>query len=98
MGEPNKIKCNVHGWQEEAFVCQHIVESLHTSIPVGFHWPAEATEAHPDAWCSACEEARASAGGEWTAEVEAQLKVKILCGACYQHAKDIWTHGRKITQ
>lgn len=98
MSEPGKIECETHGWQDETFVCQHIVESLHTGVPVGFHWPEDATELHPDAWCSACESARIEAGGEWTEEVEQQLNIKLLCGACYEHAKDIWSNGRKVTQ
>jgi hypothetical protein len=70
MTDLRKIECNVHGWQEQASVCQHIVESVHTGIPVGFHWPAGSTDSHPDAWWSACEEARVAAGGDWTREVE----------------------------
>lgn len=88
----------MHGWQEQAFVCQHIAQSLHTGIPVGFYWPSKQTDARPDAWCSACEEARIEAGGDWTPEVEEQLNVKLLCGVCYDYAKLIWSKGRKITQ
>lgn len=98
MTEPGKIKCNTHGWQQEAFVCQHIVGSLHSGVPVGFHWPAESTEPHPDAWCTACEETRLEAGGEWTPEAEVILGVKLLCAACYEYAKDIWARGYKVKQ
>ena|SRR5437660_4968196 len=98
MSDPGKVKCTVHGWQNEAFVCRHIANSLHTGVPVGFHWPAGATTPHPDAWCSACDDARIAAGGDWTPEVNRELDVKILCGACYDHAKSIWSHGRKVTQ
>lgn len=98
MSHGQKIQCDVHGWQEQTFVCQHIVQSLHTGIPVGFYWSANSTNARPDAWCSACEAARVEAGGDWTPEVEAKLKIKLLCGACYDHAKSIWSKGRKTTQ
>ena len=98
MSEAGKIQCCAHGWQDESFVCQHIAESLSTGVPVGFDWSAEATEAHPDAWCSSCEAARVAAGGDWTREVEKKMNVKLLCGACYDHAKGIWSAGRKITQ
>ena len=98
MSNSHKVNCHVHGWQEQAFVCQHIVESLRTGIPVGFHWPTASTDSHPDAWCSACEEARLEAGGDWTSEVEGKLGAKLLCGACYDLAKSIWSHGRKTTQ
>jgi hypothetical protein len=98
VSDSQKINCNVHGWQEQSFVCQHIAHSLCTGISVGFHWASSQNDIHPDAWCSACEEARIEAGGGWTPEVNQKLKVKLLCGACYDHAKSIWTNGRKITQ
>lgn len=98
MSDSQKIKCDVHGWQQQTFVCQHIAQSLHTGVPVGFHWPAEQEELRPDAWCSDCEQARVAAGGDdWTPEVEAKLGIKLLCGACYDSAKSIWLKGRKIT-
>jgi hypothetical protein len=99
MSDSQKINCDVHGWQEQTFVCQHIAHSLRTGIPVGFHWPAKQSSARPDAWCSDCEEARVEAGGDdWTPEVNEKLNIKLLCGACYDHAKSIWLNGRKITQ
>ena len=97
MSDRQKINCGVHGWQEQTFVCQHIAQSLHTNIPVGFHWSSGQTDMRPDAWCSACEQARIDAGGDWTPEVEEKLRVKLLCGACYDYAKTIWSNGRKIT-
>ena len=98
MSDSQKIDCHVHGWQEQTFVCQHIANSLRTGIRVGFHWSAEQRDARPDAWCSGCEDARLEAGGDWTPEVSAKLKVKLLCAACYDYAKSIWLNGRKITQ
>jgi len=93
-----KVQCSTHGLQDEAFVCEHIVNSLHTGFPVGFHWPSESDQPRPDAWCSDCEEARVAAGGDWTDEVMKVVNIKILCGACYDHAKGIWEAGRKVTQ
>jgi hypothetical protein len=98
MSEAEKVKCSTHGWQDESFVCQHIAASLNTGIPVGFHWPEESTATHPDAWCSSCEEARLQAGGDWTPETEEKLNIKLLCGACYEHAKSIWSSGRTVNQ
>jgi hypothetical protein len=98
MNRPGKIQCAIHGWQEEAFACQHIAESLHTGVPVGFHWTRDHTVARPDAWCSACERARLDAGGDWTPEVEKLLGVKLLCGACYDYAKSISSKGRRVTE
>jgi hypothetical protein len=93
-----KVRCNTHGLQDEAFVCEHIVNSLHTGHPVGFHWPSESDQPRPDAWCSDCEEASVSAGGDWTEQVMKVVNINILCGACYDHAKGIWEAGRKVAQ
>ena len=93
-----KVKCDVHGEQYEFFVCQHIAESLHTGKAVGFHWPASSNAVHPDAWCTACDEARTAASGDWTPTLEAQLNIQILCGACYEQAKGIWSSGSKVKQ
>jgi hypothetical protein len=69
------------------------------AFPVGFHRSTEQIEPRPDAWCSACEQARLAAGGDdWPPEVEAKLGIKLLCGACYDSVKTIWLKGRKITQ
>ena len=98
MSDRQKINCQVHGWQEQTFVCQHIAHSLHTGIPVGFRWSSDSSQMRPDTWCSECERARVEAGGDWTPEVEEKLRVKLLCGACYDYAKIIWSNGGKITQ
>jgi hypothetical protein len=98
VSDPQKVHCHVHGLQDQTFVCQHIAQSLHAGIPVGFCWSAEQTDERPDAWCSACEEARIDAGGDWTPEVEQKLGIKLLCGSCYDDAKSIWVNGRKIRQ
>ena len=98
MSETRKISCDVHGWQDMTFVCQHVAQSLRTGVPVGFHWSRESAACRPDAWCSACDEARIEAGGDWTPEVEKKLGIKLLCGVCYDEAKGIWLSGRKVTQ
>lgn len=94
MNDTRTIECHQHGLQHEAFVCTHIASSLRTGAPVGFHWSVEDKGLHPDAWCSLCEEARLVAGGDWTQEVEKTLGVTLLCGLCYEAAKDIWLLGR----
>lgn len=98
MSESAKVNCSSHGWQEESFVCQHIVQSLSTGYPTGFHWPAGSTQRFPDAWCSSCEAAREAAGGEWTPEVEKKLNIQLLCGACYERAKGIWSNRSRESQ
>ena len=86
----NQVECQSHGLQERTFVCQHIVQSLHTRLPVGFFVGPESTEARPDASCNICNDARESAGGEWTDEVMKIVQLKILCGACYDEARELW--------
>ena len=98
MEQPGKVKCAAHGWQDEAFVCQHIVESLHSGMPVGFHWPSDSHQRHPDAWCTECDARRTKAGGDWSDELNEMLGIRLVCGACYDHAKRIWEKGRKETQ
>jgi len=93
-----KVRCDTHGFQDETFVCEHIIHSMYTGVPVGFHWPSDSDQRRPDAWCSACEEARTAAGGDWTDKVMKVVNIKVLCGACYDHAKGIWEAGRKVTQ
>jgi hypothetical protein len=37
MNEPrNRVSCSVHGEQDETFVCQHIMKTLHTRLSLGF--------------------------------------------------------------
>jgi hypothetical protein len=99
MAESNSVNCPIHGPQDETFVCQHIVTSLHTGEAVGFCWSSEDSSPRPDAWCSECEAARADSGeDDWTEELTEMLGVKLLCGACYDHARNIWKRGQKVTQ
>ena len=99
MNESNRIKCSVHGEQDETFVCQHIVETLHTGRSAGFHWPrASEGDPRPDAWCTQCEQERVAAGGEWTEQVMEFVQMSVLCGACYDRAKKLWLEGREFRQ
>lgn len=98
----DRVKCDTHGMQEAAYVCQHIVGSMHTGVPVGFHWPESSESRRPDAWCSVCEKARAEAAAQghddWTEELMKLVDVQLLCGACYDLAKDIAFRGHKLKQ
>jgi hypothetical protein len=94
MNDTWTVECHRHGPQQKAFVCEHIASSLRTGVPVGFHWSGKDQGPHPDAWCSLCEDARLGAGGDWTPEVEKMLGVTLLCGLCYETAKEIGMLGQ----
>ncbi|MFK8250968.1 hypothetical protein [Ancylobacter terrae] len=85
-----QVECEAHGQQDETFVCCHIANSLATGQPVGFHWSDTSSALRPDAWCAACEHHRLSAGGEWTEDVLSEVRVTLLCGRCYDEARDVW--------
>lgn len=90
MDEENKmVECNEHGVQQATFVCQHVIQSLRDNIPRGF-WSAEESPENPrpDSWCTECEELVNSVG-EWNDETEAFAGVTLLCGACYDRAKEM---------
>ena len=89
MSDPRTVECERHGPQPETFVCQHIVLSLHTRLPVGFFWPRDSAEARPNAWCAECEERVKLTGGEWIGLADEQLGVSLLCAACYDEAKEL---------
>jgi|TARA_R100000306_G_scaffold60710_1_gene61349 hypothetical protein len=84
------VECCEHGQQQATYVCQHVVQSLRDGVPRGF-WSAEAApgDKRPDSWCSACEEMVNKTGGEWNDESEEFAGVKLLCGACYDRAKEL---------
>ena len=83
----NKVRCEIHGEQDETFVCQHVVQGLIENTAYGFWWADDPTNPRPDAWCTTCNVLVAQANGEWTNEVLEIAKVKLLCGACYDKAK-----------
>ena len=83
----SKIHCDEHGEQDETFVCQHIVQGLTEGTSYGFWWANDPDNPRPSAWCSMCNDLVAQANGEWTDDVLEAANVKLLCGACYDHAK-----------
>lgn len=83
---PNSFRtthCERHGDMQEAFVCEHL---LHGSRLGFFTDPKDTSNPRPDAWCSSCEQVRLEHGG-WNDESEALIKVKLVCGGCYDEIK-----------
>ena len=88
--EHKNIECRVHGLQQTTYVCQHIIEALKDGEPRGFFWSIEDPEnPRPDAWCFECNEKVKETDGEWADEILDFVKVSVLCGACYDRAKEI---------
>lgn len=87
--EQKYVECSEHGKQQETFVCQHIIETLEDGKARGFWWANDPENPRPDAWCSECEKKVQASNGEWNDENEAFAGVKLLCGACYDRAKEI---------
>ena len=83
------VHCEKHGEQEATFVCQHIVQTLVDNKLRGFFWSASSAQSRPDAWCSKCNALVERSGGEWTDSVLEQVKISLLCGACYDLAKKL---------
>lgn len=80
------VHCDRHGDRREAFVCDHL---LHGTLQ-GFFSGDEPGNPHPDAWCSRCEQIRlnySDVDGEWNEQSEALLKVRLVCGDCYEEIK-----------
>jgi hypothetical protein len=78
------VSCGTHGVRPAAFVCWHVLESLHTGSAVGFHTPDHA-EDDDQAWCDACERVRAREG-EWNDRSEAYADIRLICLDCFQQA------------
>ena len=89
MGDARTVECPEHGPRPEAFVCRHIAESLHDRKVVGFHWALEEHSDRPDAWCDECDGRLESFGGEWVGQPVEHLGVRLLCGVCYDRAREL---------
>jgi len=84
MHESTKtVNCDQHGKQQETFVCEHLLYGE----KLGFHIADdELGNPRPDAWCSNCELIRQEFG-DWTDEAMKLVKIKLLCGACYDRVR-----------
>jgi hypothetical protein len=80
------VHCDRHGDRPEAYVCDHLLHGTRQ----GFFAGDDAGNPYPDAWCSKCEQIRVTHGrsdGEWNEKSIALLKVKLVCGDCYEEIK-----------
>lgn len=89
-----KTTCRFHGEQQQTLVCQHIVEGLRNQTRVGFFWTiGNPDNPRPDAYCSECEIRVRETAGEWVGEALDKLKPQVLCGVCYDAAKQLHMGG-----
>jgi hypothetical protein len=79
----DEVICEVHGPQQKAYVCEHIVQTLHDGKPRGLCW------SNDNGWCSACEDLRISSGGDWTDDLMRKIGVTLVCSGCFNEAKRI---------
>lgn len=76
--------CERHGDMQEAFVCEHLLDGIRLGF---FTDPQDTGNQRPDAWCSDCDHVRAEHGG-WNEKSESLIKVKLVCGGCYDEIKE----------
>lgn len=89
------VECCQHGQQQATYVCQHIIQTLRDGKPRGFFSSEESPEnPRPDSWCGECEDL-VNRIGEWNDESESFAGVSLLCGACYDRAKELNAKSEK---
>jgi hypothetical protein len=91
------VHCAKHGDKRKAFVCDHLLHGMNQ----GFFSADEEGNPYPDAWCIKCEQTRLTHGGssgEWNEKSEALIKVKLVCGDCYEEIKLRNSHPESISR
>ena len=86
----DSVECARHGTQKKTYVCGHILDGLRRRERVGFFTATD--DPGSEAWCSACEDRFTEAGG-WVGEAKEQLRITVICRACYDLAKKFHTGG-----
>jgi hypothetical protein len=77
-------------------VCTHIAHAIDSGQHVGFFWGDDTDTARPDAWCSECEQAlRNLPPGASSEAWFVACDFKVLCSACWDHAKSVLCDGRR---
>ena len=81
----NEIQCGVHGQAQAAYICQHLLATLEDGVPRGAFWCRD-EDGCINGYCAECSAGLNAAGGEWTEDVTAKLRVKInlICENCFR--------------
>lgn len=79
------IHCDTHSDSQATYVCSHL---LGDTAGLGFN-RADPTDDNPfpDALCDDCELIHAAHGSQWTDEVQALVKISLLCSGCYDRVR-----------
>lgn len=80
------VRCDRHGDRREAYVCDHLLQGMRQGFFVG----DDPGNPYPDAWCAKCERIRsnyADSSGEWNEKSIALLKIRLVCGGCYEEIR-----------
>jgi hypothetical protein len=77
------IMCSEHGPSRPAFVCAHLVLTLRDGQPRGAVWSRDESGC-VNGYCDACDARLATAGGEWTRDLEKQADIQLVCEDCFQ--------------
>ncbi len=83
----NKVHCQIHGEQDIALMCSHLIESIESGKHVGFFTEDSGDLGRPDAWCKSCEDSWPNYNGDSAAWTES-LGFRVACCSCWDIAKE----------
>jgi hypothetical protein len=77
------LHCSTHGESRTAYICKHLLATLHDEEPRGAVWVRD-EDGCINARCGDCANRLETAGGEWVGEALPQLDIKIICEGCFR--------------
>lgn len=83
--DSSTVHCDRHGDRQKAYICDHLLHGTHQGFFAASDEPANP---HPDAWCTKCQQILLDHGGEWNEKSQALIKVRLVCGDCYEEIKE----------
>lgn len=82
MAKQSQVNCSVHGRQDLAYVCRHIVATLDDETPSGFFW--NFVDGAFEAVCESC-----NAMTEAEAMAQGPGLISAVCFGCFRDAAAI---------
>lgn len=84
------VRCDEHGSQPKAYICQHLLSSMYDRRPRGIVvCDTDPEDGSTSAYCWGCQSMLEQGGGEWTDEMSDRLGVKIICAECLRKCIEI---------